>query len=114
MAIYGYNIINKVPNRKAPYYNASNGLFVFPVDTKYLYYIEASQLNEDVLSFYILLSTTKFDENALRTHRDEYGKMKIKVSGQLKEYIMNEAKYKANFNVTLVEKGYQYDVYKIE
>lgn len=114
MAIYGYNIINRVPNRKAPYYDSSKGLFIFPVSIKYLYYVEATQLEDNIVSYYIILSTIKFDDNALRTHRDDYGRMKIKVSGKLKEYIEKETQYKSNFDVIKVEENSQYDVYKIE
>ena len=44
-----FDIVNPVTNGKRPHYDKSKDLFLFPVDTKYRYYVEARNIDKDTI-----------------------------------------------------------------
>lgn len=116
MPIFKYDILNPVKDNKRPFFDEKRGLFYIPVKTNYRYYIEAAITNAENggREYYILLSNIKFDENCRLCNVDGYGRCKIKVKGELKDYIIQESSYRGNIDVTYMETEDVYDVYLIE
>jgi hypothetical protein len=112
--IIKYEVINPVASNKKPYYDARKDLFIFPVTTKYTRYVESAIYGSTGgREYYILLGTCQFSEHCRICHVDGYGKCKIRVRGELKDYIISETKYRGNINVEYVESTDSYDVFII-
>ena len=114
--IYKYEVINPVVNHKSPFFDNKRGLFCFPVINKYRYYIECAVNNTNTgnRDYYILLSRIKFDTNCRLCDVDNYNRCKVKIIGELKEYVIKETNWRGNINVEHVETNDEYDVFKIE
>ena len=42
MVITKYNVVNPISNKKKPYYDFAKDYFIFPANTNYRYFVEAS------------------------------------------------------------------------
>lgn len=115
MTITKYNVLNPKSDRKKPYYDISKDIFYFPVKTKYRYFVEASQFNleKNVTEYFLLLGTTKFDENCRLCEVDGYGKCKIKLKGEIKDYVKSECTERGNIECNYIETEDNYDVFRI-
>jgi hypothetical protein len=116
MSVYNYKIINPKINRKKPFLDR-RGFFIVPrIGKNYKYYIEASTFNPNTGDddYYILISDICFDEQCKKCRVDDYGRLKIPVTGLIKDYLINESKNRGNFNFEYIESLDAYDVYIIE
>ena len=115
MGIYKFEVLNPTTDRKRPFYNKEKGLFIFPVKSKYRYFIECANINETTgqRDFYLLLSNTKFDENCRLCHTDSYGRCQVKVKGEIKDYIISETTYRGNIDIVYLESEDDYDIFKL-
>lgn len=117
--IYNYEVINPVTNNKKPFYDHKRKLFLFHVDANYKYYVECARNNETTGSreYFILLSEHKFDENCRKCSVDDYGRCRINVKGEIKEYILREIGCRGNVEVNYISHEYtydnEYDVYEV-
>ena len=116
MGLFKYDILNPVKNNKRPFFDEKKGLFYIPINAKYRYYVEAAITNQDTggREYYILLSSIKFNEHCRLCNVDGYGRCKIKIKGEIRDYIIQETKIRGNVNVTYMETENIYDVYLIE
>lgn len=115
MTITKYNVLNPSINRKQPYYDVNKELFLFPVKSKYRYFVEASRFNREknINEYYLLLGSVKFDDNCRLCEVNEYGKCKVKLKGEIKEYVMNECSERGNIECNYIETEDDYDVFRV-
>ena len=112
--IVKYEILNPTSSNKKPYYDDKKELFIFPTNENYTHYIEAVQNGEDGgRHYFLLLGKEKFNPNARKCVVDQYGKCKIKVRGEVKEYIVSECKSRGNIELLYDESADTYDVYRL-
>lgn len=114
--IYKYEVTNPVVSHKKPHVDI-HGVFIIPnIKRMYKYFVEAISKDPDtyIETNVLLLSDTKFDENCRRCRVDDYGRLKVRISNKLREYIMSECKSRGNVNVEYLESEDNYDVYVIE
>lgn len=110
-----FNIINPKTDKSKPAYTRSNNTFLFPVKKGYRYYLETSTVDNDtgLISYYLLLSKTIFDDNCRLCEVNGYGKCKIHPRGELKTYISRECEERGNITCDLIDANRMYDVYAI-
>lgn len=113
--ICNYEVLNPVVDTKSPFFNIKRGLFIFPINRKYRYYIECARNNEHDgnREYFILLSNIKFDKNCRICHVDSYGRCQIKVRGEMKDFILRETKWRGNIEVEYIESTDAYDVFTV-
>lgn len=112
--IYKYEVLNPVTNHKKPFLD-KRGFFIVPrIGKLYRYYIECARNDNYGRNYYILLSDSKFDDNCRRCNVDDFGRLKFIPHGELKDYIEQEIKYRANINFEYIESENNYDIFKIE
>lgn len=110
-----FNIINPVINKKSPFFDIKRGLFYFPTNIGYRYYLECSKINDKTkdIEYYILLSRNKFNEHCKSCSLDNYGRCKMKPSGDIKNYLIRETKERGNVILDYVESREDYDIYNL-
>ena len=110
-----YDILNPVIDKTKPYYLKQYNTLYFKLDTVYDYYLLCSRFNKETndIDYFILFSKVKFDFNCKKCIIDNYGRYKIKPTGKLKEYIISELNYKANFKIEYLETEDNYDIYSL-
>lgn len=110
-----FDIINPVSNRKKPHLNKEQNLFMFPVETKYRYYIEARNIDENTgeYKYYLLLSTIKFSEHCRLCEVNMYKMCKIHPRGEFKEFLYNECTERGNVDMNKVDANSEYDIWLI-
>lgn len=115
MVITKYNVVNPISNKKKPYYDFAKDYFIFPANTNYRYFVEASLFNKEkgYDEYYLLLSKEKFDENCRKCEVNQYGKCKMKLVGEIKEFVKKECLERGNVNLEYIESIDLYDVYSI-
>lgn len=115
MSIFKYEVINPVVDTKRPFFNEKKGLFIFNTPITYRYYVECAVTNADTggREYYILLGKEHFDSNCRLCQTDGYGRCKIRVKGELKDYIISETKARGNIDISYVESEDTYDIYAI-
>lgn len=112
--IFTYEILNPVSDTKKPFLNR-DGFFIVPMKgARYRYYIEAAlNTNNGDRNYYLLLSNTKFDNNCRICNVDNYGRLKLKLRGEFKDFINDEIKYRGNVDVEYVESFDGFDVFEV-
>lgn len=115
MAIHKYQVINHITDAKKPFFDEKKGIFYVPVKHKYRYFVEAVVANtiEGGYDYYLLLGNTKFDVNCRLCNTDGYGRCRIKVKGQMKEFILDEIHNRSNLDIEYIESTDNYDVFKL-
>ena len=110
-----YNIINPISNRKKPYYDFKLNYFIFPVKRKYKYFVEAANYDSQrgITQYYLILSDIAFDDNCRVCETNMYNKCKVKLLGEIKDYVINECKDRGNIIVDYVETIDNADVFRI-
>lgn len=113
--IYNYEILNPVTDNKQPFYDFKRGLFCFKVQKKYKYYVECARINEfnQKREYYIILGEEKFDDNCRPCSVDMYGRCKIKVQGEMKDYIVGIAEIIGNIEINYAYSQDGMDVWKL-
>lgn len=112
MSVFKYEILNPIVDKKKPFLDR-RGFFVIPnLKIDYKYYLECANYNQALgyKEYYILLSKEKFDENCRSCKMDNYGRIKIPVKGELKDFIKDNSV----IDIEYVESENNYDVFKIE
>ena len=114
--IYKYEILNPKRDKTKPYINKHEVLVIPNLKEKYRYYIEAISTNPNNLTknYVLLLSTDKFDEQCKTCRIDDFGRLKVNIKGEFKNYIINELKSRPNINIEYLESEDNYDVYLVE
>lgn len=114
MSILNYEILNPKTDNKRPFL-LRNGLFCFHTDYKNIkYYLECARIENYERKYYLLVGETKFDKNCRLCSVDDYGRCKIKIKGELKNYIESEIKERGNINVEEINNNGLCIVYLIE
>lgn len=115
MAILKYEILNPAKSNKKAFYDNKKNLLYIPIKNNYRYYVECALTNEynGSREYYILLGKAKFDDNCRLCNTDQYGRCRIKLNGELKEYIIEESKNRGNVDVEYVESDEHYDVFSV-
>lgn len=110
-----FDIVNPVTNGKRPHYDKNKDLFLFPVDTKYRYYVEARQYNTDTgeYKWYILIGKIKFSEHCRLCEVNMYGMCKFHPRGEFKEYIVRECEERGNVDMDKVDANADYDIWLV-
>lgn len=116
MSIFSYEIINPPTDRKKPFLD-ERGFFIIPnIRKRYCYYIECARNNTNTLcrEYFILLSTVKFNESCRKCRVDDYGRLKLKLHGELNDYVVREMPSRGNIKFEYLESENEYDIYLIE
>lgn len=114
MAIHKYKISNPTIDPKFPFFDKRKGIFYVPMKKGYRYYVAcATPKTDGDVDYHILLSDRKFDINCRLCHTDLYGRVQIKVKGEIKNFIERETIERGNVQVTYVESGDDYDVFEV-
>ena len=116
MEILQYEIIDKKLDKQRPYYDKKKSLLIFRLQGNYHYCCQAKIYNPSTndYSYFLLLAATKFNENCVSCYRDDYGRFKIRATGELKTYITNITSDDMNFELVLVESNENYDAWQIK
>lgn len=115
MSILQYELVAPITNRKKPHID-NRGAFIIPdIQKLYTHYIEVKRYNPKQLcyEYFLLLGTTKFDEQCRTCRVDNYGRLKLIPHGDIKEYITNEIKSRGNINVEYLFSEESYDIWKL-
>ena len=115
MDIYQFQILNPIIDKKKPHID-KYGVFIIPKIMKYYnYFLECCRFNNNIgfKEYFILLGYTKFNVHAKKCHVDNYGRLKLNVAGDIKDYITNEVTDRGNINVEYLSSETDYDIYKI-
>lgn len=114
MAIHKYRITDPVIDPKLPFFDKRKGIFYVPTKKEYRYYVACVTPNTDRdVNYHILLGNTKFDINCRLCHTDLYGRVQIKVKGEIKDFIERESLERGNVQVTYIESIDNFDVFEI-
>lgn len=114
MSIYKYKVLNPVNNTKLPFFDERKGIFYVPISGSYRYYVEAIVPQEEGgVIYFLLLGKVKFDINCRLCHTDDYGRVQIKIKGEMKDFIVDECKERGNVKVEYVETIEDYDVFSV-
>lgn len=115
MAIFNYEILNPVTDKHKPYYDYNMQSLIFTLPIQYKYYLECARYNEqrEEKDYFLLMGNDKFDTNCRPCRIDNYNRYKIRVKGELKDYIIQEMQDRGNLNVELDYEAIDYDVYKV-
>lgn len=116
MCIYKYEIVNKVTDKKRPFFDKKRGLFVCRIPASYHWYCEGRLLDEKtgVFNYYLLFSDEKFSSHCRKCRKDDFGRYRLKVSKELKEWFTEYYDIdNGNFDIDYVETINNYDVYEI-
>lgn len=116
MGLVKYKVLNPVKDTKLPFLDEKKGIFYIPnIKTAYRYYVECVVPDgEGAVDYYLLLSKVKFDINCRLCHTDNYGRVQVKVKGELKDYIIKESLERGNVTVTYSETVDDYEVFVID
>ena len=112
--IHKYRIVNPVKDTKLPFFDERKGIFYVPLKSNYRYYVACITPNTDGdVDYHILLGKTKFNPNVRLCHTDDYGRVQIKIKGEIRDYIIKESIERGNVQVTYIETTLDYDVFEI-
>lgn len=113
--IHQFRIINPIINKNKPY--LKNDYLIIPnCSIKYKYYIECDRYNPQSINndYFLLLSINKFHPQCKRCIVDDYARLKIFVSGDVKKFVDSEIKDNGNVDVNYLYSEDNYDVFQIE
>jgi len=112
--IIKYAIIDPIPDKNKPYFDNKRNIFVIPTKTNYSWYI-LSYIDNGYggVDYYILLGKTKFNNHCRKCNTDNYGRTKIKLLGELYNYVKDTCELYGNIEVEYIESAEDYDVFKI-
>lgn len=115
MEILQYEIIDKKLDRQRPYYDNKRGLLIFRLQNNYSYYCQAKKYNPNTneYEYFLLLGKNKFNDNCNLFYRDDYGRYKIRATGELKVYMDNITNEDMNFDLVYIETNGCYDAWQI-
>ena len=110
--IIKYEILNPVSDVTKPFIRKD--IFYIPLKKCYNYYIEAAVTNElGGRDYYILLGTNKFNPHCRRCSTDGYGRVKIKLQGDIKDYVYTICERNGNIDVVYTESTENYDAFEL-
>lgn len=110
--IIKYNILNPVTDKKKPFIR--DGVLYFPIKERYNYFVEC--YTDNIVggsNYYILLGKEKFNPNCRKCQMDGYGRCKIKLKGDIKDYVEYLCKTTGNVELEYIESSEEYDVFSI-
>lgn len=115
MTILKYNLIDPAVNKTKPYYNFQTDTFVFPIKHKYNWFVQAYDINEVTRrkEYFLLLGKEKFDDGCRRCDCDGYGKCRVHLTDEFKEFVISECKSRGNIIVEYSESDEGYDAYNV-
>lgn len=116
MSIVTYEVINPSTNTKRPFLDRNGLLLFYTIGAHYKYYLECARTSDITYEreYFILISNKKFDDNCRKCFVDSYGRCRVKLSGELKDYVTREIAERGNIDVEYTESITEYDVYKLE
>ena len=117
MEIYRYEIIGKHTNKNRPFFDKKKGLFIFKLKGNYNWWCQAKLFNNETgcYDYYLLFSKEKFCDTAFKCHKDDFGKYRLSVSDEFKDWLTEYYDIDSgNFNIEYVETINNYDVYSVE
>lgn len=108
-----FDIINPVTNKRKPRYDKEKDIFLFPVNIKYRYYIEASKTDKDtgLITYYLLLSKIKFSNQCRLCEVNMYSMCKIHPRGEFKDYVVRECNERGNITVDKIDSNSDFDTW---
>lgn len=111
-----FNIINPAVDKKKPYYDEKHNILIFPVKSRYNYFIQACQISPitHIKEYFLLLGAEKFDDACRKCQTNQYGKCSVRLSDEFKEYVLEECKERGNIIVEYSESENNYDIYSVK
>lgn len=111
--IIKYQVLNPIPDKSKPF--VRNGILYIPILEKYRYFLECAQDNAyGGRDYFLLLSKTKFNQSCRICQCDGYGRIKLKLKGEIKDYIYDKCEEEGNCDFEYIESGEDYDVFSIQ
>ena len=109
-----FHIINPAINKKSSYYNTKTQELIVYIKGVYKYYLEVmGHDHHGMVQYYLLFSNDKFDENARLCNKDMYGKYRLKIAGEFKDYIIDKST-DGNIDIKYEDSDDNYDVYIVD
>lgn len=110
--IIKYDVLNPIPEKNKPY--VKQGLLYISINKNYRYFLEAATDNAfGGRTYYLLFSNHKFNQSCRICQRDGYGKIKLKLKGEIKDYVYDYCNRYGNIDFEYVESADDYDVFCI-
>lgn len=110
--IIKYDILNPIPDKAKPFLKKDT-LYI-PIKANYRYFIEAAMNNAfGGRDYFLLFGNTKFNNNCRTCQKDGYGRIKLKLKGEIKDYIYDKCKTYGNCDIEYIESAEDYDVFEI-
>lgn len=110
--LFKYTILNPIADKTRPFIN--KGVFYIPITEKYNYFLEVYQDNPfGGKDYFIILSKTKFNSSCRRCSSDNYSRIKLRLRGEIKDYVFDKCEQDGNIDVEYVESTDEYDVFSI-
>lgn len=115
MEIVKYDIIDKVIDKTKPFFDKEKGFFVFRIQPTYRYYLQARQYNSNTCQYeyFLIMGLTNFNSNCRRFRRDDFGRYKVRLTKELKDYVLNNIEDNLNFELNYIESLDSCDVWQI-
>lgn len=111
--IIKYDILNPIADKGRPY--VKKDYLYLPINEKYRYFIEAAQDNiYGGRDYFLLLGKVKFSPHCRICQPDGYGRIRLKLKGEIKDYVYDQCEQYGNCDFTYVESTDTYDVFSIE
>ena len=113
--IVKYELVSPIINKKLPYLDKNNFLIVPAIKKLYKYYIEVKRYNPNTLcyEYFLLLSDKKFDAQCRKCRVDDYGRLKVMLHNEVKQYVIDETAARGNVQFEYIESDSLYDVWQI-
>lgn len=110
--ILKYKVLNPISDKTRPY--LQKGILYIPIDEPYRYFVEAAQDNVyGGIDYFLLLGKTKFSPHCRLCQYDMYHRVKVRLKGEIKEYVEDICREEGNINFEYVESAEDYDVFSI-
>ena len=112
--IVKYAILDPIPDKSKPFFDNKTDLFYIPTKTDYNWYV-ASYIDNQYggVDYFLLLGKTKFNSHCRRCNTDQYGRTKLKLKGELYDYVRDTCEVYGNIEIEYVESAEDYDVFSV-
>lgn len=109
-----YKAVNPVFNKEKPFLGNHNQLIIPMKGFFHKFYMIAARddhLNE---RFFILFGYDKFDDNAREIKKDDYGRLKVNLNGNFKNFVKEQLSKRKNLDLCYTESKCGIDIYEFK
>lgn len=115
MSVFQYEILNNSVVNKRPYLDDRGVFIVYNPRRRYKYFLEARRYNPntDSYQYYILLGVDKFDDKCYRCRVDDFGRLQLRFSANVKRVIANAVENGQDLAFDFVAEDDGFDAWKL-